>query len=403
MALYPLTSLESSLIKTILSETLEHDKPLDKAVSLTFKQRKVVGIAQSHVMTALGDIMRRLNLYAYLLDCSHINVATRSEAAICAWHVLNELETPEFIKKRKRFISQIEPRLELAKQEPTLMAGCPDWLEEIGAEQLGDAWPAERDALAQAPQRFIRVNTLKCSAEQLAAQLSEEGIKTRALRKVPSALKVLSNRSLFKTEAFKNGWFEQQDAGSQMIAPLLGVEPGMRVIDACSGAGGKTLHLAAMMEAKGRLLAMDIEQWKLDNLRQRAKRAGASNIETRLIENSKTIKRLKNSADRLLLDVPCSGFGVLKRNPDTKWRYGLDNLEELISTQQDILTRYSQMVRSGGELVYATCSLLPVENEQQVMTFLDRCDGEFELVEQHHISPAETGFDGFYMAKLKRN
>jgi 16S rRNA (cytosine967-C5)-methyltransferase len=133
---------------------------------------------------------------------------------------------------------------------------------------------------------------------------------------VETALQVTSDAALFRTQAFADGCFEQQDAGSQLVAAALDVKPGMRVIDACAGAGGKTLHLAAMMQGKGRLLAMDVEEWKLENLKQRARRAGAHNVETRVITSSKTVKRLKESADRVLLDVPCSGLGVLKRNPD---------------------------------------------------------------------------------------
>ena len=146
-----------------------------------------------------------------------------------------------------------------------------------------------------------------------------------------------------------------------------------------------------------------MEQWKVDNLRLRARRAGAHNIEPRLIESSKTIKRLKESADRVLLDVPCSGLGVLKRNPDTKWRDTAERLPVLLELQADILRRYSKMVKVGGQLVYATCSLLPAENQDQVARFINECEGQFTLLREQTISPAETGFDGFYMALLQRN
>jgi 16S rRNA (cytosine967-C5)-methyltransferase len=195
--------------------------------------------------------------------------------------------------------------------------------------------------------------------------------------------------------------FEQQDAGSQKVAAALAVEPGMRVIDACAGAGGKTLHIAAAMQGKGRLIAMDVEQWKLENLKERARRAGAHNIETRVIEDSKTIKRLKESADRVLLDVPCSGLGVLKRNPDTKWKDTAERLAPLVKLQAEILESYSRMVKVGGILVYATCSILPMENRHQIDAFLAKND-RFRLIEDETISPADTGFDGFYLARLER-
>ena len=173
------------------------------------------------------------------------------------------------------------------------MDGCPTWLEKLGSEQLGEAWPAERAALAWMPKRYLRVNSLKCTREELQAALAKEQVTTIPVEGVDSALQVTSDAALFRTKAFADGWFEQQDAGSQQVAAALEVSPGMRVIDACAGAGGKTLHLAAMMEGKGRLLAMDVEEWKLENLKQRARRAGAHNVETRVITSSKTVKRLK--------------------------------------------------------------------------------------------------------------
>jgi 16S rRNA (cytosine967-C5)-methyltransferase len=172
-------------------------------------------------------------------------------------------------------------------------------------------------------------------------------------------------------------------------------------VDACAGAGGKTLHLSALMKNKGRILAMDSEGWKLDELKKRARRSGAANIETRTIDSSKAIKRLDKSADRLLLDVPCSGLGVLKRNPDAKWKLSPEFIDRVRNTQQTIISDYSKIVKPGGMMVYSTCSLLPSENEDQVKTFLSSEKNEFELIEEKKIMPSE-GFDGFYMARLKR-
>ena len=172
----------------------------------------------------------------------------------------------------------------------------------------------------------------------------------------------------------------------------------LRVIDACAGAGGKTLHLASLMENKGTIIAMDTEAWKLEELRKRAKRNGIHNIDTRVIEG-KTIKRLKESADAVLLDVPCSGLGVLKRNPDAKWKLNLKFIEELKEIQYNILTKYSSMVKPGGKLVYATCSILPSENELQVNKFLKE-NPNFKLVREHNTDPITEECDGFYMALL---
>lgn len=187
-----------------------------------------------------------------------------------------------------------------------------------------------------------------------------------------------------------------------MIAPFLQTEPGMRVIDACAGSGGKTLHLAAISQGKGSIIALDTEEWKLKNLKQRARRDGVFNVETRVIDSTKVIKRLYNSADRVLLDVPCSGLGVLKRNPDTKWGDTPSTLSKLYELQANILENYSRMVKVGGKLVYSTCSIMPVENEIQIKVFLKKHKDEFELEDQHTVLPSKTGFDGFYMARLIR-
>jgi 16S rRNA (cytosine967-C5)-methyltransferase len=202
---------------------------------------------------------------------------------------------------------------------------------------------------------------------------------------------------------FKEGHFELQDASSQTIAPFLEVKPGMRVVDACAGAGGKALHLAALMENKGQIIAMDIYQNKLYELKRRAKRNGAHNIETRWIENSKAIKKLHGKIDRLLIDAPCSGLGVLKRNPDAKWKLQSEFLATIQKTQADILERYAKMVAPQGKMVYATCSILPSENQKQIKRFLETDIGKtFELEAEDTLLPSKTGFDGFYRARLMR-
>jgi len=215
---------------------------------------------------------------------------------------------------------------------------------------------------------------------------------------------ILDERTnVFRNPAFKEGLFEVQDGSSQLVASALAVEPGMRVIDACAGAGGKSLHLASLMENKGKVLSMDLEEWKLQQTKLRARRAGVSIIERKVIEGSKTIKRLKESADRLLLDVPCSGLGVLRRNPDTKWKLSKESIEKVQQTQQDILQSYPSMLKPGGQMVYATCSILPSENQDQVNKFLASEAGkDFELIEDHKVLSQESGFDGFYIARLQK-
>lgn len=286
---------------------------------------------------------------------------------------------------------------------PAIRAAIPDWLEHRGQTELGSAWPALREALNSPAEVFLRVNTLKNDRRTLRERFAQEGFETEIVDDIPSALKLRQRANVFGSQTFKSGLFEVQDAASQLIAPLLQAGPGMRVIDACAGGGGKSLHLAALMGNKGRVLALDVHAWKLAELRKRASRAGADIIEAREIEGSKTIKRLARSADRVLLDVPCSGLGVLRRNPDAKWKLSEAEIERLMVLQAEILGSYSRMVIPGGKLVYATCSILPCENERQVQAFLAQHGGEWTLEEELRRTPAQGAFDGFYAARLVRN
>jgi 16S rRNA (cytosine967-C5)-methyltransferase len=284
-----------------------------------------------------------------------------------------------------------------------ILQSIPDWMDEVGVTSMGeDTWTQELVALNQPASMVLRVNTLKIGTIGLKKELAAVGWNTLETSLTPDALVSERRGNIFATEAFKKGYFEVQDAGSQCIAPYLDVEPGMRVIDACAGAGGKTLQLACLMQNKGKIIAMDTEEWKLEELKKRAKRNGIHIIETRLIDSTKTIKRLHDSADRLLLDVPCSGMGVLRRNPDSKWKLNPTFLTEVQQLQQRIIRDYSKMLRSDGKMVYATCSIIPNENENQVAHFLKENE-TFSLLKERKISPAQHGFDGFYMALLHKN
>jgi 16S rRNA (cytosine967-C5)-methyltransferase len=178
----------------------------------------------------------------------------------------------------------------------------------------------------------------------------------------------------------------------------------MKVVDACAGAGGKTLHLASLMENKGQIIAMDIYESKLKKLKIRARRNGAHNIELKVIDSTKPIKKLYGKADRLLIDAPCSGLGVLRRNPDAKWKLQPEFIENIKKVQSEVLEKYSKMVKPGGKMVYATCSVLPSENQDQVEKFLTSEAGkDFKFVKDKKILAHKSGFDGFYMAQLEKN
>ena len=180
---------------------------------------------------------------------------------------------------------------------------------------------------------------------------------------------------------------------------MLGAKAGERVIDACSGAGGKALHLAALMQGDGRVFAMDVDAKKLKELERRASRAGAGCVKAKLIMED-TAEDFKGIADRLLIDAPCSGLGTLKRQPDLRWRLRPAAVERVRSIQAELLEEYPKMLKPGGTLVYATCSVLPSENRNQVEKLLSA--GGFELVEDKVISPAKFGFDGFYAAVMRK-
>lgn len=285
--------------------------------------------------------------------------------------------------------------------DPGMLESIPDWLHTLGTKELGDKWAAEIHALNEEAEVVLRVNTLKTTRERLKNLLQADGIGTYLVKGYPDALVLEERQNVFRHPSFKEGLFEVQDASSQLVAAALQVEPGMRVIDACAGAGGKSLHLAALMGNKGKVISMDVEEWKLQQAKLRARRNGVSIFEPKVIEGSKTIKRLKESADRLLLDVPCSGIGVLRRNPDTKWKLSLESLEKVQKTQQELLQAYPSMLKKGGQLVYATCSILPSENEDQIKKFLESEAGkDFELIEDKKVLAQESGFDGFYIARL---
>jgi 16S rRNA (cytosine967-C5)-methyltransferase len=285
--------------------------------------------------------------------------------------------------------------------DPGLLESIPAWLQTLGSQELGEKWEAEIHALNEEAEVVLRVNTLKTTRERLKNLLEADGIRSYLVKGYPDALVLEERQNVFRHPSFKEGLFEVQDASSQLVAAALQVEPGMRVIDACAGAGGKSLHLAALMGNKGKVISMDVEEWKLQQAKLRARRNGVSIFEPKIIEGSKTIKRLKESADRLLLDVPCSGLGVLRRNPDTKWKLSLESLEKVQKTQQELLQSYPSMLKKGGQLVYATCSILPSENEEQIKKFLASEAGkDFELIEDRKVLAQESGFDGFYIARL---
>ena len=279
----------------------------------------------------------------------------------------------------------------------------PDWLDQRGSQIWKGDWKRVCEALNQTARVCLRANLIKTDRETLAKRFLEESqIATLPIAEVQDGLVLEKRTNVFATDLFKQGMFEVQDGSSQRVVELLNPQPGEKVIDACAGAGGKTLHLASRMNNRGRIWALDVVPKKLEELALRARRAGASNIEAREITSTKVIKRLDGVADALLLDVPCSGIGVLRRNPDTKWKLTPEDIVKLRELQSYILQNYTRMLRTGGRLVYATCSLLPEENEIQIQEFMKSNPG-WKLEHEKTLRPDLDGYDGFYMALLRKN
>jgi 16S rRNA (cytosine967-C5)-methyltransferase len=380
-----------------LKQIFEDKKYADKVIEKVLKLNPKWGARDRRfIAETTYDIVRWYRLLKFVTNTEDNNYWK----LLGAWCALNEHEIPDWDEFKEVNRKQILKRYEEARQSIADFVSIPDWLHEQGMQELGRIWPEELKALNEEASVVLRVNTLKINRRELVEALAEQEVETDINPGYKDAIILKRRQNVFLLPEFKAGLFEVQDAGSQAIAPFLQAEPGMRVIDACAGGGGKSLHLAALMENKGKIISMDTEEWKLNELKLRARRAGVGNIEIRWIENTKTIKRLDKAADRVLLDVPCSGLGVLKRNPDAKWKLTPEFIENVKRVQAGILNDYATMVKQGGKLVYSTCSIMPSENEKQVENFLKH-NSNFALEEERMIWPSH-GFDGFYMARFIR-
>ncbi|WP_194776710.1 RsmB/NOP family class I SAM-dependent RNA methyltransferase [Pararhodonellum marinum] len=380
-----------------LDEIFNQGKYADKVIERTLKSNKKWGARdRNFVAESIYEMVRWWRLI------NEVSLSTDPYHLFGTYWLLQGNALPTWEEFNRIHADRVKSNYE-AIQSRAILQSIPDWMDQMGEKLLGEKWDAEINALNEQAQVVLRVNTLKTTREALRNQLASEGVETYAPNGYPSALVLETRQNVFRTQAFKEGLFEVQDASSQKVAVALEVEPGMRVIDACAGAGGKSLHIATLMENKGRVLSMDVEDWKLKNTKLRSRRNGISIIEPKLIEGSKTTKRLKESADRLLLDVPCSGLGVLRRNPDTKWKLSPESIDEVRVLQKEILHSYVDMLKPGGLLVYATCSILPTENEMQIAEFMESEKGQgFELLGDQKVLAHESGFDGFYIARIQK-
>lgn len=387
----------------ILDGVFNQDFYADKTIEKVLKLDKRWGSRdRAFIAETSYEIVRWKRLYLEIADVKKPFQYKNLWRVFSVWAVLKGINLPNWTEFQETPKRRIKGKFDELSKIRKFRESVPDWIDKLACEEIGEKkWEKEISELNKMAELVIRTNTLKTNSSELQKILLNEEISTETINGYPDALRLKKRVNLFKKESFQKGLYEVQDASSQLVAPFLKIEPGMKICDICAGAGGKTLHLSALSKNKGQILAMDIYKHKLIQLKKRAKRNSAFNIETKLIENNKSIKRLKGKIDRLLIDAPCSGLGVLKRNPDSKWKLQPDFLNKIKDTQSKILKQYSKLIKENGKIVYATCSILPSENEHQINNFLKSEEGQdFKLEEEKKISPLASGFDGFYMARL---
>lgn len=400
--------LHRNLVFTVIDSLImifNEGEYADKVVAKALKKDPRWGSKdRKFVAETIYEIVRWKRLYAEIAEVKETYTRDDIWRIFAVWAVLRGITLPDWKYFEGTPVRRIKGKFDELSKTRKIRESIPDWIDELGVKELGEeVWTKEIAAQNQQAQVILRVNTLKTTKKQLHAALMDQDIETYSDDRYPDALILKERANVFMTQQFKDGWFEVQDASSQKVAPLLDPKPGMRVVDACAGAGGKTLHIAAMMQNKGQIIAMDLYESKQKQLKIRARRNAAFNIEYRIIDSTKVIKKLHDKADRVLIDAPCSGLGVLKRNPDSKWKLKPEFIEEIKRTQEEVLANYSKMVKVGGKLVYATCSVLPSENEKQVEKFLATDFGKnFKMIKDEKVLAHQSGFDGFYMCLMER-
>lgn len=389
-----------------LEEIFLLNKPAIKVVDKLIDENKKWGARDRKIVSStIFDTVRWVRKYGY---CSNIKeLATRKNL----WDILG---TAIVLK------GQIIPNLiefsninskEILKKESEIInnrkinESIPDWLDKIGINDFGESlWNKEVSAFNTRSSLVLRCNTLKTNIKELKNLLKVENIDTVLKKEYPDALFVKEHKRVINLNSYKLGLFEIQDANSQKVATSCNLKPGMTIIDACAGAGGKTIHMASIIKNEGEIIALDPHDSKLKELEKRAKRNGVKIIKTLNTFKRKNISNLIGKADRVLIDAPCSGLGVLKRNPDAKWKMNPEKIKKLINTQQYLINFWSKYIKPGGELIYATCSIFHQENKEQIKIFLDNKVGKkFIIKNEKTYFSHTTGFDGFYIVQLKKN
>ena len=407
----------------LLHQVLHFERPADAVVAEYFRRQRQVGARERHMLAeTVYAVLRHKPLLQHLAQSGQGEIERR--LALLAWPgnaaYLRAAQSPA----EAAWLEQVRA-VDRAALPERLRHNLPDWLAERLAAELGadEFWPLV-DALEKPAPLDLRVNTLRMRREDARAALVASGIDAEPTRFSPLGLRVRGKPALHKLEVFTSGAVEIQDEGSQLLALLTGAKRGEMVADFCAGGGGKTLALGAMMRNTGRLYAFDVSGHRLAGLKPRLARSGLSNVYPVQIahERDERIKRLAGKIDRVLVDAPCSGLGTLRRNPDLKWRQTPQAIAELRAKQTAILASAARLVKPGGRLVYATCSLLREENEAIAQAFGEAHKDAFrplpveELLAAAHVAggaelvregllrlwPQRHGTDGFFAAAWQK-
>lgn len=412
-------------------ELIEDTKsPADRLMAQYFRDHRYIGSKDKAAISEwLYTALRRKATLTWQAEQLGLPIEPRSILAVTVKHsddvVVTEMFNGEQYAPNKLSHSE---KTALARLDEINISDAPDWvrlnipewLAPKLSRSLGDDFEAEMLALQNRATTDIRVNTLKVTRTELVKELESQGFSPQPTPVSDKGLRFSTRVSLFNQNSFKNGWFEVQDEGSQLLAAVCDVKPGMRVVDFCAGAGGKTLALSAMMQNKGVLHACDVHSKRLENLGKRTKRAGVHNVQTHLLssERDKWVKRNVGKMDVVLIDAPCTGTGTWRRSPDAKWNLQEEDLNNLIKVQNDILESAARLLKPGGKLLYATCSLLEDENEQQIELFLSEnksfsagkittldVNDDLYYLRNHQLRtfPAKSKMDGFFIAALEKN
>ncbi len=410
------------LATDLLHKVLQFDTPADRVVSDFFRTHRALGQRERHTLAETTyTVLRERLLYQHLAQSGKGEMERR--LALLAWQGNDGFLRAALSEPEQQWLAQVQ-KVDRSALPEKLRHNLPEWLADTLKAQLGDEfWPLVESLNGSAP-LDLRVNTFKAKREDVAKALADARIEAELTPYSPWGLRVQGKPALNKLDVFTRGDLEGQDEGSQLLSLLTDPKRGEMVVDFCAGAGGKTLALGAAMRNTGRLYAFDTSGHRLAALKPRLARSGLSNVYPAQIahERDERIKRLAGKIDRVLVDAPCSGLGTLRRNPDLKWRQSPESVEELRVKQAAILASAARLLKPGGRLVYATCSVLEQENESVVAEFTAAHAKDFkplpaaELLEKAHVAGAEGlvrgdylrlwphrhGTDGFFAAAWER-